>query len=114
MHWKSANFFNLVHIEHESKANLQNSLYKIRFCCEYKMKITANEADWCQGLLSQLIFVKPNLQMHHIFVTLPQMHHVLQDCDVSWSINRNVININAEVWIKQSTKRIFDKCDWCF
>lgn len=51
MHKKSAHFENLVHIEHESKANFQNSLYKIRFCSEYKMKIIANEADWFQGLL---------------------------------------------------------------
>ncbi len=41
------------------------------------MAIIANKADWGQGLLSHVIFEKPKLQMHHIFVPLPQMHHVL-------------------------------------
>lgn len=43
----------------------------------------ASKANWLQGLLSQLIFQKPNLQIHAISVTLPQMHHVLQECDIS-------------------------------
>jgi len=36
----------------------------------------ANNANWFQGLLLQLIFVKPNLQMHPMCVILPQMHRV--------------------------------------
>lgn len=84
---------------------------KIRFRSEYKVKIMSSKANWFQGLLLQLIFVKPNLQMHPICVTLPQMHRVFQECDVSWNTNMNVIKGLNTIESTKHRSNFSDKCD---